>query len=661
MPFSSPKITHFIQSCFYTLFFVTPLLLWPFTSEVFEFNKMLFVYAMTIIIGAAWAIKSFQDHKFEIVRTPLDLPLILFLSSQIISTFISIDRHTSLWGYYSRFHGGLVSTICYVVLFYAFVTHFSGQAKAIKNVLIAILSTAALTSIYAVLEHFGIDKNVWVQDVQNRVFSTLGQPNWLSAYLVAILPLALFSALQTKDRLQQVIYASLSLLFLIAITFTKSQSGLGATAVILVAFVVTVSFKYQKKILLLGLTLLITGVLIFKGSSVQRTLTSLNKINPFYSDAQTIITEENKTRLGGSDSMAIRRVVWQGAVELGKKYPLFGTGVETFGYTYYWVRPAAHNLTSESEFLYNKAHNEFLNFLANTGFLGLATYLFLIASIIYIFVKKPTSVIASEARQSQSTNELRSENYNLKSSLLLGFLSILITNYFGFSVVNIALFFFLFPAIYIAGNISSSPKSFKINLNSTFGVSAIILIALWLLFGVYCLFAADVAYTKGRSSVDESLKAVKINPQEPLYLAQLGNIQSLVATQIIAPQIQEMTASTPAELQEKAKFYLNQYMTDAIANVTKASSMNPFNVNLLKTKARTELTLGTLNPKYNQEGLKTLLKITELAPTDATNYHNIGVLYTNLGDKEAARRAFQKAIDLKPDYQSAKSKLDLLK
>ena len=220
----------FIQSCFYTLFFLTPLLLWPYTSEVFEFNKMMFVYAMTVVIGAAWAIRSIQDKKFEFARTPFDIPILLFLSSQIASTIFSIDRHTSLWGYYSRFHGGLASTLCYILLFYALVTHFSGQAKAVKKLIYTILATATLTALYAVLERMGIDKNIWVQDVQNRVFSTMGQPNWLSAYLIALLPLSLFGLINSKNIYPRFLYGFLSFLFLMAILFTRSQSGIGATA-----------------------------------------------------------------------------------------------------------------------------------------------------------------------------------------------------------------------------------------------------------------------------------------------------------------------------------------------------------------------------------------------------------------------------------------------
>lgn len=642
-------IHSFIQSSFYALFFVTPLLLWPFTSEVFEFNKMVFVYAITVIIAGAWAIRSIQEKKFEIVRTPLDFPILLFLISQVASTLFSIDRHTSLWGYYSRFHGGLVSTLCYIVLFYALVTHFSGHTKTIKKLIFWVLATAALTAVYAVLERMGIDKNVWVQDVQNRVFSTLGQPNWLSAYLVAILPISLFTLINSKDLKSRLTHAFLSGLFLLAILFTRSQSGISATVVVLAAFVLIAIIQKKKTKLLPGLAVLFLLVIIFKWSTISRTLTYLNYTNPFYSNAQTIIENDNKTRLGGSNSMAIRRVVWQGALELGKKYPFFGTGVETFGYSYYWVRPSAHNLTSESDFLYNKAHNEYLNFLATTGFFGLGAYLFLIFSILRVLIQKT------------NIPYLPSTIYDLQSPLFLGLVSILITNYFGFSVVNVALFFFLFPAIYLSSQENSSMVSFKLDLNHYFGLVLVLWISLWLLLGVRRLWLADLAYTAGRSNLAKNLEAVKLNPHEPLYYAQLGNIQALVATQLIAPQIKELPATAPAELRAQANSYLTQYTQNALENISKAVGMNKFNLNLLKNKARTELNLGTLDPKYNLEAVQTLLKITELAPTDAGNFYNIGILYAGLGQNDQAKMAFQKALNLKPDYQAAKVQIDLLK
>jgi hypothetical protein len=318
----------------------------------------------------------------------------------------------------------------------------------------------------------------------------------------------------------------------------------------------------------------------------------------------------------------------QGAIELGRKYPFFGTGVETFGYSYYWVRPAAHNLTSESDFLYNKAHNEYLNFLANTGFVGLFSYLFLIFSILKLLIQKPDPT---------------TKNQELSAPLLLGFLSILITNYFGFSVVNVALFFFLFPAIFLATTDKTKMLMPKISLDKTLGSISIVVLAIWLLLGVRRMWMADLAYTAGRSNLTEDLIAIKLNPREPLYYAQLGNVQALVAVQIIAPQINEMTSNTPSDLRQKANSYLAQYISDALANTSKAVTMNKYNLNLFKTKARTELLLGTLNPKYNLDAAQTLLKITELSPTDAGNYFNIGVL-SQINQKDEARLAFQKPL-----------------
>ncbi len=655
---SAPLIpgSKFVKICFHILFFTTPLLLWPFTTEVFEFNKMVFVYAMTTIIMSGWLVNSFKNKKLEIVRTPLDIPLLLFFLSQLASTILSINPHTSLWGYYSRFHGGLMSTICYILLFYAFVSNFKDDVKGIKSIINTILATASLTALYAVFEHFGIDKNIWVQDVQNRVFSTLGQPNWLSAYLIALLPIPLYFALSNKKHLSEIcnlksaIYIAISLLYLIAIIFTKSQSGLAATAIILFLFFIYWSKQQKNKTYLFIVIPLLLLAIFLKRDFAIRTLKSLNNTNPFYSTSLAIAQKESETRGGGSDSMVIRRIVWDGAIKLGLKYPFFGSGVETFGYSYYNVRPVAHNYTSETDFLYNKAHNEYLNFLATTGFLGLATYLFLIFSII------------SSLRVSASAEPKQSPTTKLSTPLILGFISILITNYFGFSVVNIGLFFFLFPAIYL----STQSKNLRSVICDLRSVDPFIPSLIVVLVGIFCLvkvkniWLGDIYYGKGKGNLEANIKAIALNPSEPLYVSQLGYIQSLVAAQVIYPQMAKM-ATAEAETKLKAEKYFNQYISDSLTNTQSAVDMNPWNLNLYKNKARAELTLATLDPKYNNQAINTLLKIIELSPTDPANFYNLGILYKTINNKEEAERAFSKALELYPFHQGAKDQLVVLK
>lgn len=638
--------TNFIRTCFHVLLFVTPLLLWPFTTEVFEFNKMIFVYAMTTIITTGWIFNSFKTGKFTLVRTPLDFPILLFFISQLASTLFSIDSHTSLWGYYSRFHGGLMSTICYIILFYAFVTHFQKDAKAIFGVVKTLLATATITAFYGVLEHFGIDKHVWVQDVQNRVFSTLGQPNWLSAYLIALLPIPLYLATTNKNNhLRSIIYYLISGLFLLTITYTKSQSGLGATAVVLFLFLIYWLKQQKKKTFLFLLIPFFATVIFLKQNSVFKTLNSLNKINPFYSDTLTIAKQDYQNKgNAGSDSMVIRRVVWDGAMQLGLKYPLFGTGLETFGYSYYWVRPLAHNYTSETDFLYNKAHNEYLNFFATSGFFGLLTYLFLIFSILKIFT---------------NNHDLRSTIYDLKIPLLLGFISILITNFIGFSVVNIALFFFLFPALVIS---TQDNKNTQISLpkGNLVIYALIVLFSLFLLNKVKNIWRADTHYGKGKSNVASNEMATKLNPAEPLYQSQLGHIQALVASQIIYPQMPSI-ATGEAIVKQKAQAILDEYIQNSLSNTKLASERNPYNLNLQKNKARAEISLATIDPKYNNDAAKTLQKIIELSPTDPANYYNLGILYQSIGNVQQASLAFTKALEVYPLHEGAKFQLEQLK
>lgn len=581
-----------IALSFYCLFIVVPLILTPYNYELFEFNKMLAVYFFTIIIASAWIIKCIHQRKILLCRTPFDLPLLLFLLSQILSTIFSIDRHTSVWGYYSRFNGGLLSTISYITLYYAFVSN----AVSVKNSLKVILSTATIVSLYAIAQHFGIDKHVWVQDVQNRVFSTLGQPNWLAAYLIAVIPLSRW----------------LAPLFLLTIYFTKSQSGIAAALITLfLMFVFFVVKKRWLKIILI-LALLSSGLFYLKSSS----LISGNQA------VIQAIEQENLTRAGGSSSLLIRRVVWQGAIDIWKHYPLFGSGVETFAYSYYNFRPASHNLLSEWDFLYNKAHNEFLNFLATTGAFGLFSYLFFIISVLIFFLKNP-------------------------SGLMLGFISILITNFFGFSVVPVALFFFMFPAFALTLSATIVPKSVKEEKPAGWQYALIIVILLFTVYGLRFtvnLWKADYQFNLGRNYVKANQlaagltllqKAVALSPHEPLFRSEYAEGLAKLA------YVYETTQSAALK---------NQLIAESLSQSDQVLAANPVHLNYLKSRIKILLLLANINPEYLQQALDTALQAVKLAPTDAKLYYNLGLIYNQLGQKDLAKQTLQTALDLKPNY-----------
>ena len=197
---------------FYLLFSLVPLLLTPWNYELFEYNKMMAVYAITALVVTAWLVKMINQGELRTARTPLDIPIWLFTASQLISTLFSIDPHVSWFGYYSRFNGGMWSIISYVLLYYALVSNaalFSKSAalRDTQNIDTKSAKTSkqsrrtnhhhdihppesrhrnrGMVAFYGVLERLGIDKHLWVQDAEPGI--STGQPNWLAACLIALI------------------------------------------------------------------------------------------------------------------------------------------------------------------------------------------------------------------------------------------------------------------------------------------------------------------------------------------------------------------------------------------------------------------------------------------------------------------------------------------
>ncbi len=230
-----------IEYSFYGLFFLVPIILSKDTSELFELNKMWLTWGLTIIITTTWLIKMIVQKRIIFQRTPLDIPIGLFLLSQIVSTIFSLDVHVSIWGYYSRFNGGLLSIMSYVLLYYAFLSNFridinvsthekresvrefrekirdfseTNATQVVKRLLLISLISGLAVSLWGLPSHFGYDPtclifrgsfdvSCWTADFMPkiRIFSTLGQPDWLAAYLAILIPIAIAYFLKKRNSL----------------------------------------------------------------------------------------------------------------------------------------------------------------------------------------------------------------------------------------------------------------------------------------------------------------------------------------------------------------------------------------------------------------------------------------------------------------------------
>lgn len=701
------NLNRIIEFSFYALFFFVPLFFTNNTSELFEFNKLWLTFGLTIIIVGAWIAKMAAQGEFRIQRTPLDIPIALFFGALVLSTIFSWDRHTSLWGYYSRFNGGLFSMASYILLYYAFVSNLNEIKFVRRNIFVSIAAGVAV-ALWGLPAHFGydptcklfrgtLDVSCWTADFQPkvRIFSTMGQPDWLGAYLAVLLPLVVAFGMKlnpfTKDRRELLKFALFSLtfvLFYVDILFTRSRSSILAVVASLALMYVLLHLRSKKKDLrefiffwkkdqvsrvfgiFIALFLVASFVVGIPFSKVEKF--SLPGLLQMAKKAPAVQTPPPTfaSELGGTDSGKIRLYVWQGAVNIFVHNPIFGTGLETYAYAYYKYKPVGQNLTSEWNFLYNKAHNEFLNYLATTGILGFGTYilmigLFLSSFKLLYFDKKYKLFTAWYTRLTRFELDKKAEAVSreaLPIAIVSAYAGILITNFFGFSVVVTNTYLFILPAfLFVSLGILKPNFELKKSLptNSTYAVTAtglaVMLACAFLIFKLYTIWVADTQFALGRN-LDQvgqyqqayTLLNTAVNKYpEPVYKDEFSVNQAVLATSFASQGSTQSAQIFQSLSQTSVK------LSDDI------TGSYPNNIVYWKSRVRIFYTLAQVDPSYLGKALVAIKKADELAPNDASISYNLGVLYGQTGDSKTAVKELERTVSMRPDYQDARYALGI--
>lgn len=672
-----------------------PLIFTSNTSELFELNKMWLAWILTIIIVCAWVTKMILEKKFVIRRTPLDIPIILFLISQLIATIFSLDSRVSLWGYYSRFNGGFLSMVTYTLLYYVLAS--TSTVDQIKKYLYATIISAVVVALWGLPSHFGFDPTClmfrgtldtacWTESFRPtiRIFSTLGQPAWMAAYLAVLLPITIATLIgevekQTVNKIVALLKNPkivglflLTIIFYLDLLFTDTRGGylafLGASLIFwptlflfkqipvkrLVTYLASLSLVFLLCNFFVGIPIPQLDKLSLRVIKSQRLASQQAALQPTNTPAaETPASLPSGMDNGITDSGTIRLLVWRGGIDAWKAYPIFGSGVETYAYAYYLFRPAAHNMTSEWDYLYNKAHNEYLNYLATTGAFGLGSYLLLIGGFLL------PALIFTVRRRDQKQE--KSQYLLFASALPAAFASILISNFFGFSVVIINIFLFVIPLWfffftgamekqkYFELSIAGQEKNHDQGLNpyQWTGLITLILIGLFMIIQLGRFWQADVSYALGsnlnrvgdyQSAYPNLTKAVQIRPAEPVFKDELSINLATLATALI----QSNDATTGSQLAQQA-----------ITTSDEVVSSHPNNVVFWKSRVRVFYLLSQVDQRYLKQALESILVAKKLAPTDAKVSYNVGVLLGQNNQFEKGITELTQTISLKPNYRDA--------
>lgn len=636
---------------------------------------MIFIYLMTVLIAGAWIIQFILHDRKKNSIGIFPWIVLFFLTAQILSTIFSIDKHTSLFGYYGRFNGGLLSIISYCILFFIFVKE--GSIEFVKTLLKVSLASSLVVILWGLPARFGFDlscgiftpnhdfsTSCWTDQFrpEERMFSTIGQPNWLGAYMAIHFFIGVYFYIKNgliRSSLVHSIFLGIYLLLAFSVVlFTRSRSALLAVTSGIALFPFLLMFLKNKELFFsllkkysILLVLLIIPLLLFK--------TGIEKVDKFISFTSSVESNSSKeptesvtpVNTNVTESFDIRKVVWKGAWQLALQNPLFGTGVETFAYAYYFTRPVEHNNTSEWDFLYNKAHNEFVHYLATTGFIGLTAYLAMIGAVIVLFIKK-----AAFESVLQLTKEEQYDYKVLLICLLIAYYSILVTNFFGFSTTTINLFFYWIPAVILISRL----KNESLEVRSKLSVKHRLALALTgattitAIFLVITYWIADVKYTDAQNSIQSgqySKGAYDLINVLKYHYEHVYEDKASIA--IVGTALSSVDKEEVRKLMLLSEYY-NQ----------KALQASPYNVLYWKSRGTIFYNFYQIesNKEFLEKAIDALKAAEKLAPTDPrvpyTHAQYAAALYDAEKENkstfaEATLKEINKSIALKPDYYEA--------
>jgi len=350
---------------------LVPIVFYPWCITVFVPVKEMIAEVLTIIGLMFWGFNIINREELKFVPTPLNFPILSFISICILSLIWSNSFFTSLKELPLFLAGPLL---------YFIVTnniHYEHQVNRILNILLII---GGLFGIYGILQYNGIDFPFWIRNVGRlQVFGLFGNVNYFAEYLIVPLPIAvsLFFTCQKKLKKILLLIGILAMGTALMFTFTRGSYLAFGSALIIMFFLFLISrdinfIKNKKKyfIIIIAAVIIITSI-FFIPNPLNKPGTVIFKIKSRLSP--TILTQ--------GVSIKRRITVWKFTTLMIKDRPFIGAGIGTFKYNSLKYQ-AKYFGQGENRSLYihgfaTKTHNEYLQLWAELGIIGLGIFIWL--------------------------------------------------------------------------------------------------------------------------------------------------------------------------------------------------------------------------------------------------------------------------------------------
>lgn len=636
-----------ITSVIFLVFAAVPVFFTGMVSQGIGFEKMILFYFLVLIGVVAWVTKGVIIGELKLKRTPLDLPIAIFLLIATISTLLSVDVRDSFIGAYGQAAKSLSAFFIFALFYYLLINNIS-KAR-IKVFFSALLFSSSLIAIYSLLQLFGV--YILPMDfAQRQNFNPMGTMTSLTMFVIAVLPLFVIAISKfedifgTKKSLAIFFKVLLGIVSIIMLAVLFRLNGFTFWPAALVG-VVTVLMFFLSKIIKVSNNNVVFPVSMFL------LLIVFMVMGNFQFKNLSLPVEVSLSRSAS----------WDIAKSSMKADPIFGSGPSTFHYDFAMYKTPAFNNTQLWNVRFEHATGVFFEIISTIGILGLISFIVIILTALSI-------IFISITKKEEDDGKPRKES--IKAILLSLFSAYIVILVFGtlLSLSNaIILVFAIIGAFAVSVAVYSYPEEFK-NLTLSFrsspkyalGLAAVFLsvsagVIVLFTFGLK-LYMADIYATKAAYENDPNQKityinkAISLNPNGDQYhLSKANAYMSLANRGVISGSSQES---------------IRDNLFNAIQASTKATELSP-------NKARNNESVALIyeNASFYTKGAleqseKYYKEVIRLDPNSPTPHLRIGLinvaranLETDEGEKkyflEEALKNYDEAINRKGNLASA--------
>lgn len=343
-------------------FIVTNQFFFPFiTGKNFAFRII-----VEIIFGL-WLILAFQDGTARPKKSALWFALILFIASLGISTFIGENPQKSFWSNFERMEGW-VTLIHYGAYFTVLVSMLKDERnwKWLWNTSIV---ASVLMALYGIMQLAGF---FTINQGGVRVDGTFGNATYLAVYMLFHVFITMYALIRWRPSKWVQIGYSCALVLQVVMIFYAATRGttLGLLGGMFLSGIIFTLFGKASKTIRNGGIALVVLVLVVVGGFFAIKNTAFVQNNEVLQRFASIDLQEGQTRFA----------IWNMALHGAAERPVFGWGQENFNYVFNkYYRASMY----AQEPWFDRAHNQFLDWLVTGGAIGLALYLLLYACALW--------------------------------------------------------------------------------------------------------------------------------------------------------------------------------------------------------------------------------------------------------------------------------------